>query len=238
MASAEAVGSFNAAVLDAACAVEMVHCFSLVHDDLPAIDDDQLRRGQPTCHVKFGEAIAILAGDALFALAFATLANSGGKAEVVSRALAILSEATGELVRGEVLDVLAEGSDSDADMVMRIHQAKTGSLVAASCEIGGVLGGAAQSQLVALRDYGSAVGLAFQITDDLLNEISSPEALGKSAQSDRHRKKATYPALLGIEGASNEAQRACEHALSALASAAIGSPTLNALARFAIDRVH
>lgn len=239
MASCEAVGGKREAALDAGCALEIVHCFSLIHDDLPAIDDDDLRRGAPTCHVKYGEGIALLAGDALFALAFEILGALDAPAQIVVEALRRLAHASGSdgLVGGEVMDVLSEGKEPDEETLTFIHSRKTGALIAASCEIGGLLGGGEPDQTQALRSYGLHVGLAFQIADDLLNELSTPEALGKAAGSDRARGKATFPALHGIDEARRRAEEEAERGLGALRGLAQTGP-LEMLAAYAIERVH
>jgi geranylgeranyl diphosphate synthase type II len=235
---AEAVDGDAEAALDAACAVEMVHAFSLIHDDLPAIDDDELRRGLPTCHVKFGEAMALLAGDALFSLAFQVLASAGEQPGRVLRAVRRLAEATGSdgLVGGEVMDVLAEGCEVDADTLEFIHTRKTGALIAAACEIGALLGGGSDDQVAALRSYGEHLGLAFQIADDILNEESTAEELGKAAGSDRARKKATYPSLHGAEGARKAADEHVRLAVAALRGLPRMEEELEGLARFTVDR--
>lgn len=201
LASCEAVGGDPSSALDAACSLEFVHCFSLIHDDLPAIDDDDLRRGLPTCHKAFGEAVAILAGDALFALAFKALSHSGASDKAVAHGTRILASASGTpgLVAGEVLDILSEGQPSSLQLVELIHDWKTGSLISASCAMGGVIGGADQRHIDALAKFGDCVGRAFQIQDDILNEVSSAEALGKAVGSDRERNKQTYPAVLGLD---------------------------------------
>lgn len=240
MASAEAVGSTRESVIDAACAIEMVHCFSLVHDDLPAIDNDDLRRGVATLHVKYGEAMAILAGDALFALAFQALASSPQSPDRVVEAVLKLTIASGSngLVGGEVADVQSEGKAPDADTLEFIHSRKTGALIAASCEIGGILGGGASSQVFGLKGYGERIGLAFQIADDILNETSTPDQLGKAAGSDRERRKATFPSLYGLEESRRRADQAIEDALAALKKAGIASEMLSELARYAVERLH
>lgn len=237
LACAEAVGGLSEVALDAACAIEMVHCFSLIHDDLPAIDNDELRRGMPTCHVKFGEAVAILAGDALFSLAFDVLAHAPAPAERVLRAIATLTEATGTdgLVAGETTDILCEGRRVDEETVLFIHTKKTAALIAASCMIGALMGGGSDEQVQRLGDYGQSVGLAFQIADDLLNETSTPEQLGKSAGSDRERGKATYPALHGIEVSKGLANACVIDALRQLHG--MNTPFLQGLARYAVERV-
>lgn len=241
LASARAVGGDEAVtgpVLDAACATEIVHAFSLIHDDLPAIDDDALRRGQPTCHIKFGEAIALLAGDALFSLAFETLALSVAPPDRVVQCLRLLAKASGSdgLVGGEVVDVLSEGTEATPDTVRFIHERKTGALIAASCQIGAVIAGGTDEQADRLREYGERVGLAFQIADDLLNELSTAEQLGKAAGSDRDRQKATYPVVHGIEGARQQAQKLLEEA-SVCAAGFGNADELGALARYIVERV-
>jgi geranylgeranyl diphosphate synthase, type II len=239
MASAEALGGAAGDVLDAGCALEMAHCFSLIHDDLPAIDDDDLRRGMLACHKKFGEAIAILAGDALFALAYQTLSECDQPAERVVRCLQIFSKAVGSdgLVGGEIEDVLMEGREVDEATLQYIHTHKTGALISASCLIGGILVGGTEVQLDALEAYGRHVGLAFQIADDILNETSTPEQLGKAAGSDRLRNKATYPALFGLPGAQDAASEAVAGAERALEP--LDNPkVLLEFARYAIDRLH
>jgi geranylgeranyl diphosphate synthase type II len=217
MAVAEAVGGEWQSALDAGCALELVHCFSLIHDDLPSIDDDALRRGRATCHVQFGEGIAILAGDALFALAFQVMLTSGESARH-ARCARILAEASGShgVVGGEVVDILTEGSPYDADTLQFIHSRKTGALISASCEIGAILGGASDEVVAKVRVYGEKIGLAFQIADDILNETSTAEDLGKAAGSDRERQKATYPSLYGLDEARLQAQILSREAVEAL----------------------
>jgi geranylgeranyl diphosphate synthase type II len=237
LAAAEAVGRGTSdAVLDAACAIEMVHAFSLIHDDLPAIDNDDLRRGRPTCHVVYGEAVAILAGDALFSLAFATMANLAVEPARVVEAMRCLTRATNRLVAGETLDVLSEGKPIDAATLVQIHSEKTGALIAAATEIGGIAGGGSPEQTAALRTYGERVGLAFQIADDILNETGTPEQLGKAAGSDRERQKATYPALYGLDASRTAALRAADEGIAALAALPEGA-FLKELARFSVARL-
>ncbi|MBX3096011.1 MAG: polyprenyl synthetase family protein, partial [Fimbriimonadaceae bacterium] len=167
LASAQAVGGSIDDALDGACAVELVHAFSLIHDDLPAIDDDDLRRGRPTNHKLYGEALAILAGDALFAEAFRIALRSHSDVGRSCRAATILADASAMLVNGEVLDVLNEGGEPTIELVERIHERKTGALIGAACEIGAVLGGGDDDQVSALREYGKSLGIAFQIADDI-----------------------------------------------------------------------
>jgi geranylgeranyl diphosphate synthase, type II len=238
IAAAEAVGGDSDSALDPGCAIEMVHCFSLVHDDLPAIDDDDLRRGLPTVHVKYGEAVAILAGDALFALAFDTLAAAPGAPDQVLESVRVLTRAVGSegLVGGETVDVLSEGRDVSAETLAWIHDRKTGALISASCEIGALFGGADTGAREALREYGKLLGLAFQIADDVLNETGTPQQLGKSAGSDRERKKATYPARFGLDASRDMARDAVERAIQAVRDLPHSS-FLQDLARFSVERV-
>lgn len=242
MAAAHAVGGEDVAIsepiLDAACAVELVHCFSLIHDDLPAIDDDDLRRGRPTNHVQFGEAIAVLAGDALFALAFQVLARCKGSDAAVRECLASLSESSGSdgLVGGEVLDVLTEGRDFSEDELAFIHSRKTGVLIKACCRMGCILAEGSAQDLTALELYGDHVGLAFQIADDVLNETSTATQLGKAANSDALRRKATYPAKYGLEGAREAARTHSNLALKAVGN--LATEELRYLATFAVERLN
>lgn len=238
LAAAEAVGGDIEQVIDAACALELVHAFSLIHDDLPAIDNDDLRRGRPTCHVKFGEATAILAGDALFALAFDLVTSVPATPARVVRAVQVLARASGAdgLVAGEIVDVLTEGHPYDAATLDYIHSRKTGALLAASCEMGALLSDAKESDVSALRVYGQHLGLAFQIADDILNETATEEQLGKATGSDRSRGKATYPHLHGIDGARKAASRETQLAISALPQSLKNRDFLVSLAEFTIQR--
>lgn len=238
MATALAVGGNEKSALDAGCAIELVHCFSLIHDDLPAIDDDDLRRGRPTCHKQYGEAMAILAGDALFALAFEVMSGCCEELGVAARCVLRLATSTGTkgLVGGEVMDILAEGGDGDLNLLKTIHARKTGALIGASCEIGAILGGANEEVVRTAAEFGAAVGLAFQIADDVLNETSTPEQLGKAVGSDRDRKKLTYPALLGLDGAKAEAERAEKAARELLGRLPGDTSILEELGRYAVVR--
>jgi len=238
MLSAEAVGGLANDALDGACAVELVHAFSLVHDDLPAIDNDDMRRGRPTCHIEFGEAVAILAGDALFALAFEALANCQAPPNRVASAIRCLTRAAGSdgLVGGETVDILSEGTKPSREIVEFIHARKTGSLIAAACEIGGHLGGGSDSEVAALRMFGEQVGLAFQIADDVLNETATSEQLGKAAGSDKDRAKATFPALLGLKEARAAGEGAAERGIASLGPLGSNAEPLCELARFFVRR--
>ena len=238
MACAAAVGGQSQSGLDAGCAVEMVHCFSLIHDDLPAIDDDDLRRGVPTCHKVYGEAVAILAGDGLFALAYETLSRMECRPSDAVFCFHTLSTAVGSegLVGGETLDILSEGKDVDEGALTLIHVRKTAALMRAACLIGARLGGATAAQEAILSGYGYDLGLAFQVADDILNETSTPQELGKAAGSDRARGKATFPALMGLEASRTYAERLVHEALDFLKP--LDSEVLRFLARYAIDRLN
>lgn len=218
----------------------MVHCFSLIHDDLPAIDNDDLRRGVPTCHKKFGEATAILAGDALFARAFEVLSNGPWAPKLAIKAIQSLCKATGSegLVGGETVDILSEGKPVDVETLRYIHANKTGALIAASCQIGATLADGDGLQVQKVYQYGVHVGLAFQIVDDILNETSTAEELGKAAGTDRERQKATYPALFGIEESRREAKRLAELAVAQLEDLAGPTTLLTELAIFTVERLN
>lgn len=218
MASAEAVGGQADSAMDAGCAVEMVHCFSLIHDDLPCIDNDDLRRGRPTCHKQFGEAVAVLAGDALYALAFETMSQASPDPAINAWGVLELARSSGTegLVAGETLDILSEGADPSIDLLRTIHKQKTGQLFAGCCALGARFGGGSDAQVSQLRTYGDHLGLAFQIADDVLNETSSAEQLGKAAGSDRERGKLTYPALFGLDESRRLALEARDMAIADL----------------------
>ena len=220
MASAIAVGGARRDALPAAAALEMIHTYSLIHDDLPCMDDDDLRRGQPTVHVRYGQAIAVLAGDALHTLAFETVAGSGAPPEVRLGCVERLAAAAGPagMVGGQVLDIEAANRTPDAPGLEAIHCGKTGALIAASVALGALAGGGSVRQADALAAFGRELGLVFQIVDDLLDEEQTSARLGKSAGKDRAAGKATYPAIHGIEGARAEASRRAELARELLAA--------------------
>ena len=229
-------------VADLACALELIHTYSLVHDDLPCMDDDDMRRGRPTTHRVYGEQTALLAGAALIPLAFrvagmATVAlqlNEDEQREVAA-SLAAAAGAAG-MVGGQVLDLAAESKAVDLETLERIHAAKTGALLAGACRIGAIAAHASAPQLAALDSFGQHLGLAFQITDDILDETASTEELGKTAGKDREVAKATYPALLGLQGALELAATEAAAAVGALATADLASDVLAALCRFAVER--
>jgi len=240
---ATVVGGRVQDALPVAAAFELVHAFSLVHDDLPAMDDDDLRRGRPTVHRQFDEATAILAGDALLALAFDDIAALPERGVAPARALTaarLLADAAGArgMVAGQYLDIRAEGQRQKATptQVEQIHSRKTGALFSAALEAGGVLGGATPAQRKALRQAGLELGVAFQIVDDLLDERSSTRVLGKPAGSDRQRGKATYPSAVGIQGAERAVARHVKRALTAAKAFPRHQAHFTHLARLVSDR--
>ena len=220
--AAESVGATCGIAMSGALALEYIHTYSLIHDDLPAMDDDDLRRGKPTCHVAFGEAHAILAGDGLQAEAFAVLASDASiPADRRVEAIALLAEASGwhGMVGGQALDLEGEALEAyRLDDLKTIHRLKTGALLRASLEMGAVLGGADGSFREALRSAGASLGLAFQIQDDILDTTSDAATLGKRAGKDAGKGKITYPALLGLDGARRALAEATENALCHLQS--------------------
>lgn len=230
----EAVGGPLEAALPGAVALEYVHTYSLIHDDLPAMDDDDLRRGRPTNHKVYGEGPAILAGDGLLTEAFAVLATTGR-----ADAVALLAEVAGwrGMVGGQALDLEGEHHlDYGLDHLQTIHRLKTGALLRGAVELGGLLGGASPAQREALRTYGEALGLAFQIQDDILDATSDAATLGKRAGKDQGRGKITYPSLLGLDGARRALQEATERALCPLPS--LPNPSsLEAWARYLAERI-
>jgi geranylgeranyl diphosphate synthase type II len=224
-----------------AAALEMIHTYSLVHDDLPAMDDDDLRRGRATTHKVFGDAMAILAGDALLTLAFRILATEpAGEPHAASRcrAVALIAERAGAagMVGGQAADLEAEGKPVEKEVLEWIHGHKTGALLRGSVELGAVLAGAEQPVLDGLGLYGDALGMAFQISDDILDRTGTASRLGKTPGKDEEAGKITYPALLGLEGAKAEAERQVEIALAALDCLPGDSQVLASLARYAVTR--
>ncbi len=218
LAAAEAVGGGWGEVAEVACAIEMIHTYSLIHDDLPAMDDDAMRRGMPSCHVRFGEATAILAGDALLTLAFETLASMPRK-DLAADVVSCVARAAGwaGMVGGQQLDIEAEemASVSVGD-VLKIHSKKTAALIAASVEAGAIACGATERQRAALRRFGEQAGLAFQIADDILDQTSPAETLGKTPGKDKEQNKATYVRAAGLEGAREAAAARCRAAKAEL----------------------
>lgn len=217
----EAVGGDPENAMPAAAALEMIHTYSLIHDDLPAMDDDDYRRGRRTCHRVYGEAIAILAGDALLTHAFRVLADAESsrvRPDNRLRIIAEIAEAAGSrgMVGGQAMDVLAEGREIDHPTLLYLHTHKTGALIRASVRVGAIAGGASEEQLDAITRYGERVGLAFQIVDDILDIEGSSTEMGKTAGSDLRRKKATYPAVMGLEESRRQAARLLGEAKGAL----------------------
>ncbi|MGD8922991.1 MAG: polyprenyl synthetase family protein [Candidatus Zixiibacteriota bacterium] len=195
----------------AMAALEMVHTYSLIHDDLPCMDDDDLRRGMPTCHKKFGEAVAVLAGDALHVLAFQLVAETGSNRAVLELADAI---GTTGMLGGQIADVEAEGKVVTSEEITRIHQRKTGALIRGAVRIGAILADAPENTLQTLTTYGEKIGLAFQIIDDILDIEGDQAVLGKQVGSDTKNQKATYPGVVGLEEARKDANRLIDEALS------------------------
>jgi geranylgeranyl diphosphate synthase type II len=242
IAGAEVVGASPSAVMPTACAMELIHTYSLIHDDLPAMDDDDYRRGRLTNHKVFGDAIAILAGDALLTYAFQLVAQNaavpGVDAKVVCDVVAEIAEAAGTvgMVGGQVVDIESEGKTITAEELEYIHVHKTAALLRASLSVGARLGGADAAALAAIADAGQSLGLAFQIVDDILDVEGSLETLGKTAGSDERKQKVTYPALHGIEASRREARRLIERTKSRLSVFGARSAPLCALADFVVER--
>jgi geranylgeranyl diphosphate synthase type II len=242
--ASEAVGGNPQSALPAACAIEMVHAYSLIHDDLPAMDNDDLRRGLPTCHRKFDEATAILAGDALQTLAFEILSHElpGDRA---LRCCQILSRAAGrsQLVGGQADDLAAEGrfdglvaGNRSVEHLQRIHCRKTGAIIQASLCLGGVASGASVNHLEMLEHYGRSIGLAFQVVDDCLDVESTCEQMGKNTRKDSVLGKLTYPSLMGLEASRRWANQLVEEACSAIAPLGPAASNLIDVAKFVVDR--
>ena len=238
--SCQACGCDARTALPAACAVEMVHTYSLIHDDLPVMDDDDMRRGRPSCHAKFGEATAILAGDALLAQAFETIATGIEPAAAAARCCAELAMAAGagNLVGGQQDDLAAEHEGGGIEQLERIHRRKTGAMINVSLRLGGIVGGASERELAALDTFGSNLGLAFQIVDDLLDLAGDATKLGKRTGKDLSHGKLTFPAVLGSEESRLRAQQLIDEAKTALAVFGSRASALEALADYVIDRDH
>ena len=237
--SARACAGGNAppAALAAACAIELIHTFSLVHDDLPAMDDDDLRRGLPTNHKVFGEAMAILAGDAMVVMAFRVLATQAPE-DLTAALVKELAKATGPsgMIGGQVLDMEGEQRTMSLDELKNLHSRKTGALISAACRLGAISAKAGLQMLEAVTGFGQHLGLAFQIVDDLLDVTSSAEQLGKSTGKDQSKGKNTFPALMGMDRSRAEAEKQYEQAIRALEPLGNRADGLRALARFVVDR--
>ncbi|HEX4086131.1 MAG TPA: farnesyl diphosphate synthase [Chthoniobacteraceae bacterium] len=239
LAAAEACGGKIEAALPHACAVECVHTYSLIHDDLPCMDDDDLRRGRPTNHKVFGEGVAVLAGDALLTIAFEILSHATPARRYDMTALIReLAGAAGSrwLIAGQVLDLEGEGKPVAARDLKFIHQSKTAALLTASIRLGAMSANASEASLQALTDFGQALGLAFQVIDDILDVTQTSEKLGKSAGKDIAAQKATYPAVFGLERSRKEAQRLTQAAREAVKPLGKNAPPLLALADYLLNR--
>jgi geranylgeranyl diphosphate synthase type II len=227
----------NPSVLAAAVAIELIHTFSLVHDDLPAMDNDDLRRGLPTNHKVFGEAMAILAGDAMTTMAFEVIA-AGAEPHLVPSLVCELAGASGPqgMIGGQVLDMDGENKSLLLKDLQRLHRLKTGALLTSACRLGAIAVGASCSALSAVTDFGAHLGLAFQIVDDILDVTSTPERLGKAVNKDQAKGKNTYPVLMGLEGSRLEAQRQLQKALAAIKPLGEATRALETLAGFVVQR--
>jgi len=232
-------GKLPAGIEDLGAALEMLHTYSLIHDDLPALDNDDLRRGRPTCHKVFGEAIAILAGDALQTQAYEVLAQLKCPAEARVRIIEEIARATGTvdgMIGGQVVDLEAEHVQPNVEMLEYIHRSKTAALITASLVSGGLYAGAKDNAIARLRAFGQSVGLAFQIVDDVLDVTQTSEQLGKTAGKDTAAEKATYPALFGIEQSERKADELVSAAFAELDSFGECAERLKELARFLVER--
>lgn len=239
LAAAEAVGGDQAGAINAACAFECLHTYSLIHDDLPAIDNDDLRRGRPTCHKAFGEAAAILAGDALLTSAFGMIARTEtrNKSAVLS-VISELSKAAGSIgmIGGQMVDIESEGMDIPFPVLEYIHIHKTGELILAAVRSGALLGGASKKELTALSKYGKSIGLAFQIADDILDVEGSAAEMGKNTGGDEKKGKATYPGIIGLDESRTRATDLVNQALSSIEAFDEKAEPLRAIARYIVAR--
>jgi len=246
MATFESVGGKGDCILPFACALEMIHTYSLIHDDLPALDNDDYRRGKPTCHKVFGEALGILAGDALLTEAFKLMTNrvvqefSLRDGRLALDVIHEVAQAAGVLgmVGGQVVDIESEGKGVDLPTLQYIHTHKTGALILVSVRVGATLGGANEETLRAFTRFGERIGLAFQIADDILNVEGKAALLGKKTGSDLSRGKATYPSLLGLEESKRRAKELVELAVDAIRSFGFGAEPLREIAWFILSRVY
>jgi len=232
-------GALPTGIEELGAALEMLHTYSLIHDDLPALDNDDLRRGRPTCHKVFGEAVAILAGDALQTQAYEVLSKLQCSAEARVKIIEEIARGTGTvngMIGGQVVDLEAERSKPNAETLEYIHRSKTAALITASVVTGGIYGNGSAAAVENLRRFGQAIGLAFQIVDDILDVTQTSEQLGKTAGKDIASEKATYPALFGLEESRKKARALLDDAYKAVESFGPQAETLKALARFLIER--
>lgn len=240
LAVGETFGAAPKLLVSAACALEMVHTYSLIHDDLPSMDNDDLRRGRATCHVRFGEATAILAGDALQTLAFETISEdetmSPEKIVKLVREIAGASGTPRGMIAGQAHDLEAESREVSAHELEQIHRLKTGALIIAAARCGAIIADAPETELAAITDYAAQLGLLFQIADDLLDITATAETLGKTPGKDQRSEKATYPALYGVDATRKHLANAHEAACAALDAIAYPTPLLRAIADFNLQR--
>lgn len=240
LATAQEFGAEQDVLLDTACALEMIHTYSLIHDDLPSMDDDDLRRGRPTCHVRYGEATAILAGDALQTLAFQTIAEDEKLSpEVRVRLVSEVARASATpdgMIAGQAYDLAAESRDVSGVELERIHRLKTGALITCAARSGAIIAGTSPKELDSVTLYSAKLGLLFQITDDLLDVTGSAEDLGKTPGKDARSRKATYPALYGLDAARARARAVYRQACAALDEIGSPTPVLRAVAGFILER--
>jgi geranylgeranyl diphosphate synthase, type II len=241
LAAGEAFGADTDDLMPAACAIEMIHTYSLIHDDLPAMDNDDLRRGRPTCHKAFGEAVAILAGDALLTQAFRVLAADAPRRDAerqvrVIREVATAAGTVDALIGGQMADIESEGKKVDASALEYIHRSKTGAMISASVVVGGTVAGASEEQIEKLRGYGQRIGLAFQIADDILDVTSTSEQLGKTPGKDQAANKATYPSIHGIAASQARGRELVDEAVKMVSSLGLKTSVLEEIARFIIAR--
>ncbi len=242
IAASEAVGGSESKVMPAACALELIHTYSLIHDDLPAMDDDDLRRGKPTCHRAFDEATAILAGDALLTAAFEILAGAGcqNKENALKwlEAAYVIAQAAGHsgMVQGQMMDLSFQGQEIALEELETLHRLKTGGLIEASVRTGALLGGGTNEEIVALGNYGRYIGLAFQVADDILNVEGEQKILGKPVGSDVAHQKATGPSLMGLERAKARAVELIDSAVEELSICGGRAEALSALAHYIVER--
>ena len=242
IAATEAVGASEADVMPAACALELIHTYSLIHDDLPAMDNDHLRRGKPTCHIAFNEATAILAGDALLTAAFEVLADTKlhqwGDSLKWLEVVHLIAQAAGYsgMVQGQMIDISSEGKGISLEELETLHRLKTGALIEASVQAGAILGGGKSHEVTALGAYGRHIGLAFQVADDILNVEGTQEILGKPVGSDSDHQKATFPSLMGLKNAKLRANKLIDAALEEIRIFGKKGEPLAALGRYIVER--
>ena len=241
LAAGEAFGADSDDLMPAACAIEMIHTYSLIHDDLPAMDNDDLRRGRPTCHKAFGEAVAILAGDALLTQAFRVLSadapmrNAERQVRVI-REIATAAGTVEALIGGQMADIESEGKKVDDSALEYIHRSKTGAMISASVVVGGTVAGATEAEVERLREYGQLIGLAFQIADDILDVTSTSEQLGKTPGKDQAANKATYPAIHGLAASEARASELVAEAIEIVSTLGFKTQILQEIAKFIIAR--